>query len=36
MVIVHDLNPRAMAPNVHGIVMARSWSVDLTNVWVEQ
>ncbi len=34
MVIVHDLNPRAMAANVHGIVMARSWSVDLTKVWV--
>lgn len=34
MVIVHDLNPRAMAPDVHGIVMARSWSVDLTQVWV--
>ncbi|MCU1501306.1 MAG: ABC-type transporter, periplasmic subunit [Ilumatobacteraceae bacterium] len=34
MVIVHDLNPRSMAANVHGIVMARSWSVDLTQVWV--
>jgi ABC-type transport system substrate-binding protein len=33
--IVHDLNPRAMAPNVNGFVSAQSWFQDLTAVSVE-
>jgi ABC-type transport system substrate-binding protein len=30
--IVHDLNPRAMAPSVKGFVSPQSWFVDLTLV----
>jgi peptide/nickel transport system substrate-binding protein len=30
--IVHDLNPRAMSPKVHGFVSAQSWFQDLTLV----
>lgn len=30
--IVHDLNPRAMSPHVHGFVSPQSWFVDLTLV----
>ncbi len=33
--IVHDLNPRAMAPNVKGFVQAQSWYQDFTQVTVE-
>ena len=33
--IVHDLNPRALAPGVHGFVQAQSWFQDLTPVTVE-
>jgi ABC-type transport system substrate-binding protein len=33
--VVHDLNPRAMAPNVKGFVSAQSWLQDLTPVSVE-
>ena len=33
--IVHDLNPRAMSPKVHGFVSPQSWFVDLTRVSVE-
>lgn len=33
--VVHDLNPRAMAPNVKGFVSAQSWFQDLTPVSVE-
>ena len=32
---VHDLNPRALAPNVKGFVQAQSWFQDLTPVVVE-
>jgi ABC-type transport system substrate-binding protein len=32
--VVHDLNPRAMAPNVKGFVSAQSWLQDLTPVTV--
>jgi ABC-type transport system substrate-binding protein len=33
--VVHDLNPRAMSPKVHGFVQAQSWFQDLTPVSVE-
>ncbi|MYZ48617.1 ABC transporter substrate-binding protein [Propylenella binzhouense] len=33
--IVHDLNPRALAPNVKGFVQAQSWYQDFTQVTVE-
>jgi peptide/nickel transport system substrate-binding protein len=33
--VVHDLNPRALAPNVKGFVQAQSWFQDLTPVYVE-
>lgn len=32
--VVHDLNPRALAPKVHGYVEAQSWFQDLTPVSV--
>jgi peptide/nickel transport system substrate-binding protein len=34
--IVHDLNPRAMSPNVKGFVQPQSWFVDLTLPWVDK
>jgi peptide/nickel transport system substrate-binding protein len=34
--VVHDLNPRAMSPKVHGFVQPQSWFVDLTLPWVEK
>jgi peptide/nickel transport system substrate-binding protein len=34
LLVVSDLNPRVLAPNVEGFVMPRSWYVDLTNVTV--
>lgn len=33
--VVHDLNPRALAPNVKGFVQAQDWYQDLTPVYVE-
>ena len=33
--MVHDLNPRALRPNVKGFVQAQSWFQDLTQVVVE-
>jgi ABC-type transport system substrate-binding protein len=33
--IVHDLNPRAMSPNVKGFQPAQSWYQDFTKVTVE-
>jgi peptide/nickel transport system substrate-binding protein len=30
--LVRDLNPRAMAPKVEGLVQAQSWFQDLTPV----
>ncbi len=32
--VVHDLNPRALAPHVTGFVQAQSWLRDLTPVMV--
>jgi len=32
--VVHDLNPRALSPKVHGFVQAQSWFQDLTPVSV--
>jgi ABC-type transport system substrate-binding protein len=32
--IVHDLNPRALAPSVHGFVQAQSWYQDQTPITV--
>jgi peptide/nickel transport system substrate-binding protein len=33
--VTHDLNPRALAPNVKGFVQAQSWFQDLTPIVVE-
>jgi peptide/nickel transport system substrate-binding protein len=35
LLVVSDLNPRVLAPDVHDFVMPRSWYVDLTGVWVD-
>ena len=32
--VVHDLNPRALSPKVHGFVQAQSWFQDLTPITV--
>jgi ABC-type transport system substrate-binding protein len=32
--VVHDLNPRALSPKLHGFVQAQSWFQDLTPVTV--
>jgi peptide/nickel transport system substrate-binding protein len=32
--VVHDVNPRALAPSVHGFVQAQNWYQDLTPVSV--
>ena len=32
--IVHDLNPRAISPKVHGFVQAQSWFQDLTPITI--
>jgi peptide/nickel transport system substrate-binding protein len=32
--VVHDMNPRALAPNVKGFVQAQSWFQDLTPVYL--
>jgi len=34
--VVHDLNSRALAPNVKGFVQAQSWYQDFTQVTVEE
>lgn len=34
--VVHDLNPRALAPNVKGFVQAQNWFQDMTPVYVEK
>ncbi|CAO5152688.1 peptide/nickel transport system substrate-binding protein [Frankia sp. AiPs1] len=34
LVVVNDLNPRALAADVHGFVQPKSWFVDLTTVAV--
>jgi peptide/nickel transport system substrate-binding protein len=35
LLVVNDLNPRTLAPNVKGFVMPQSWYIDLTTVTVE-
>lgn len=35
LVVVHDLNMRALAPGVHGFQPPSSWFIDLRSVWVE-
>ncbi|HUZ73512.1 MAG TPA: ABC transporter substrate-binding protein [Stellaceae bacterium] len=32
--VVHDLNPRGLAPDVKGFVPPRNWFVDLTTVYI--
>jgi peptide/nickel transport system permease protein len=32
--VVHDVNPRALSPKVHGFIQAQSWFQDLTPVTV--
>ena len=32
--VVHDLNPRALSPKLHGFVQAQSWFQDLTPITV--
>jgi peptide/nickel transport system substrate-binding protein len=32
--VVHDLNPRALASNLHGFIQAQSWYQDLTPITV--
>ena len=32
--VVHDLNPRALSPKVHGFVQAQNWFQDLTPITV--
>jgi ABC-type transport system substrate-binding protein len=34
--VVHDVNPRAIAPTVKGVIEAQSWFVDFSPVTVEQ
>jgi ABC-type transport system substrate-binding protein len=34
--VVHDLNPRALSPKLHGFVQAQSWYQDLTPITVSQ
>ena len=33
--VVHDLNPRALSPKLHGFVQAQNWFQDLTPITVE-
>jgi ABC-type transport system substrate-binding protein len=34
--VVHDVNPRALRPEVKGFVSAKSWYQDLTQVWIQR
>ncbi len=34
--VVHDVNPRALRPEVRGFVPAKSWYQDLTQVWIQR
>lgn len=36
LVIVHDLNLRALAPTVHGFKQPSSWFANLSTVWVSE
>jgi ABC-type transport system substrate-binding protein len=33
--VVHDLNPRALSPKVHGFVQAQNWFQDMTPITVD-
>ena len=33
--VVHDLNPRALSPKLHGFVQAQNWFQDLTPITVD-
>ena len=33
--VVHDVNPRALAPNVKGFTPAKSWFQDLTQIYID-
>ena len=33
--VVHDLNPRALSPKVHGFVQAQNWFQDLTPITID-
>jgi len=35
IVVVHDMNPRALAANVKGFVAPQNWYIDLTSVYLE-
>lgn len=35
LLVVNDLNPRVLAPNVKGFVMPRSWFIDLTTTYIK-
>jgi hypothetical protein len=34
LMIVSDLNPRAMSPKVKGFVQAQSWFQDITQIYL--
>ena len=34
--VVHDVNPRAMSPDVKGFKQAKSWTQDLTQIYVQK
>jgi ABC-type transport system substrate-binding protein len=33
--VVHDLNPRALSPKLHGFVQAQNWFQDLTPITID-
>ena len=35
LVVVHDMNPRALASKVKGFVAPQNWYIDLTSVYIE-
>lgn len=34
--VVHDVNPRALRPEVQGFAQAKSWYQDLTQVFIRR
>ncbi len=34
--VVHDVNPRAMSPDVKGFKQAKAWTQDLTPIYIEK
>ena len=34
--VVHDVNPRALRPEVKGFSQAKSWFQDLTQIYIEK